>query len=415
MEKEGKTILLIIDPQKDFTDDNRATLSAKAPYSGTLQVTGARADYVRIGRLIDETHGESNDGTPFAHIDEIHVSLDTHTINHIGHYGYWQVDKADGNGFVDAVNIIDDWPLLIINDKGEITSEKPSQNKYTYRAKNPDLREYTMKYLQKHNQVKGVSVIWAQHCIEKSSGHQVADILKKSLDDFSKLTGKPVKYHIKGQNELSEMYSIFGAVVPVEEVDVEISKNIDLCYSDGKNMSWLKNNFDTSYDRAKGCNTYEDVITKINLDTSINDGLMETLLNGGKNKVLVCGEARTHCVKSSMEHLVQYAKNKQYPISNIMLLVDGSSPILPPEIFKDDLGDLIKAEGGKVVKIMIPKDPTNPTSVGKINEIELFGTNLMSGGRRTRKNKLTKIVSRRLKKKIAKRSNTRRKTYRRKH
>ena len=62
---DGKNILLIIDPQIDF-------------HTGSLAVPHAEEDAKKIVELI-------NSGK----FDEIHVSLDTHTKNHIGHSGFY--------------------------------------------------------------------------------------------------------------------------------------------------------------------------------------------------------------------------------------------------------------------------------------------------------------------------------------
>lgn len=183
------------------------------------------------------------------------------------------------------------------------------------------------------------------------------------------------------------MYSIFGAVVPVEDID-NTKNDKSICYS-GPNTD--------KYDKGKGCDSYEEVIKKINLETGLNTDLMENILNGGKNRVFVCGEARTHCVKSSMEHLIQYNNVKGYETKNIILLKDGSSPI---PTFKDDLINepdalgYVTANGGQEVNIMLNKN-FSPA-------LTQFFEDAKTGGkrrRRTRKNKRAKLGGSRRQKK----------------
>jgi nicotinamidase-related amidase len=164
-----KNVLLIIDPQNDFSEAKDGSRSA-----GALAVTGSNGDYERIIKLIKTNI-----------FKEIHVSLDTHTENHIGHAGFY-----------DSLNVSSDVRFIRNN------------------AKNKNHQDYLTKYRQKHSSVRpgpehGVAT-WPNHCIENSVGHKVVDEL---LDALNKATCE-VKYHIKGQNELSEMYSmVVNAVV----------------------------------------------------------------------------------------------------------------------------------------------------------------------------------------------------------
>ena len=191
--KKEKVIVLIIDPQKSFTD---------LPEGGSLAVDGANSDYENIIKMLEAVRDK---------IDEIHVSLDTHTLNHIGHPGFWK--QTDGTGIPNSI-----FRLSIDKETNKITGTSIIDNSIiTVTPKNPNLNEYVYEYLQWFNteaNTHGQSCfIWFDHCIEGTDGHKVAKILQDKLTDL----GNKVKYHIKGQNNLAEMYSIFKAEYPVEE------------------------------------------------------------------------------------------------------------------------------------------------------------------------------------------------------
>lgn len=283
----AKTILLIIDPQVDFT-------------TGTLAVPGAKEDYDRIIKLMNGNKIEFN---------EIHVSLDTHNKDHIGHPSFWIEEKHPEKKHPDPFQV-----LSITNDgiiKAGETIVKPVDGDIEYAKK-------YVKHLQnKYNKTKLAPMIWDYHCMVPDKGpivninenetngfgHEVASPLKEKLE--SPQIKNKVKYHIKGQNNLTEMYSIFGAEFVSEKANKKQEGPIQI----------------EEYD------TYDEAITKTNLYVARNEKLMERLLNGGNNIVYVCGQARTHCVKESLKHLLEYAVKKGYDTTKIRLLYNMSSPI----------------------------------------------------------------------------------------
>ena len=64
-----KTILLIIDPQKDFHDTKKVDSSYK--YAATLPVSGSTKNAKEIAKMIKDHVTE---------IDEIYITLDTHHV-----------------------------------------------------------------------------------------------------------------------------------------------------------------------------------------------------------------------------------------------------------------------------------------------------------------------------------------------
>jgi len=338
---EGKNILLIIDPQNDFSDvtkdkDGSEIKRSAEPikrgtdyndYDGNLKVVGASNDYRKIIEFIEK----NNDS-----LDEIHVSLDTHTDRHIGHPGFWsRVDEsgkpltgADGNPLetddTDGLRILETTDnehvykgtsqVMFFSNVFHGDEETRYYTPRKYEGVNYDaLREYVKEYINfyysennKHGQVPW---IWRTHCIEDSEGHKIAKELQDCLDKYP---GK-VKYHIKGQNNLAEMYSIFSAEMPVKkEIMDKLSKEKytgNKSISDGDNFPFT------------GVESYEDTKKYVNLDTERNTKLMDHLLGFERNKfgkiekdnmnrIFVCGEAKTHCVKSSLIDLMEYASNR---------------------------------------------------------------------------------------------------------
>jgi nicotinamidase-related amidase len=313
-----KNVLLIIDPQRDFTDKNIDGTS------GSLQVPGAAEDYKRIIAMLDKVT-----------FDEIHVSLDTHTKNHIGHPGFWRqtnreaipntiymldIDK-DKKDVITGVNILrgleipkpDGTTIKPFAEMPDITVEPDNISMRT----KPYVKEYLRWFNGPNNKHGQRCYIWFEHCIEGTPGHKIYEPLQEKLNE---IRGKQVKvkYHIKGQNNLAEMYSIFSAENPVSK-DNMVQYN-ELIYDVDKRNTKKDGSSD---------DTYEGVIQKVNLKTELNTDLLNELLGTpeNQNKVYICGEARTHCVKSSVIDLLEYADKKKYDQQNIIFIKDCSSPI----------------------------------------------------------------------------------------
>ena len=346
-------ILLIIDPQNDFSDAD----GINRMEDGNLHVKGSSSDYAKIIDFINSNKD---------HINEIHISLDTHTDRHIGHPGFWSRKKGDR--YIDADDS-DGLRILTIGENGKIygTSVLPDNildgderireyipRKYddmsdeTYKLLNNYVIEYinffkikknekipenffeAIAYMEaqkiktpidtandnknKHNQL---AWIWRTHCIEKTEGHKVANELKKAIDEFKKLEDKKVIYHIKGQNNLSEMYSIFSAENDIYKIYKIYDQLKPLIYTGDNN---------NEYSKKDGIANYEDVIKCQNTITDRNVELMERLL-GTNNRIFICGQAKTHCVKSSLIDLMEYMTETKISTDRVVLLSNMTSPI----------------------------------------------------------------------------------------
>lgn len=318
--------LLIIDPQNDFSpklDGHRS--------DGALAVKDANKDYENIAKLI-------NSGI----FDEIHVSLDTHTPYHIGHAGFyknanhtakpWAQENTDFNPAGDILNKnIQGFSIDPTNPAGQT-----------------QLEQYLESYRNHHS---GPVMLWPYHCLEGKKGHEIVHEL---IEPLKNQKGK-VKYHIKGQNEMAEMYSIFSAAVPPSKVGVKIPYRYKGNVGSAPDYSGIPesreaNDYKTKY-LSKGVESYEQAKRCVNLEVELNTGLLDNLL-GNNSEVYICGEAKSHCVKDSAMDMLKY-KNHRYR-KNIFLLNDCTSPVVVEGLdfltnaFKDAADNLVKEFGENV-------------------------------------------------------------------
>jgi nicotinamidase-related amidase len=138
------------------------------------------------------------------------------------------------------------------------------------------------------------------------------------------------------------MYSIFSAERPVPS---ELAETLRHCIYTGATTEGVYDN--------NGYQSYEAAINSpANLNTQMNYSLMDRLLGitqetpSGINTVYICGQARTHCVKSSAIDLMDYARSKGVSSERIVFLENCSSPI--PGV-PDDLSDIVRSKGYTVV------------------------------------------------------------------
>ena len=314
IEGSDKLNMLIIDPQKDFHE------------GGNLAVIGAKYDSSLIASFIQKQKDKLN---------KVFVSLDTHTHYHIGHAGYWKLATESNKGQFNEAFFSPFTMFSIESDKimakgKEVLPRKDALLEWTKAY----VRQLTTKKIE-----KGVPLIWPEHCIEKSDGHKVYEPLKIVLDT---ITDK-VEYHIKGQNEVAEMYSIFQAEKPVLPQD---KLNDELCYS---GVLPIK--------QSSKINTPgSDVPDGAYLNTEFNGELYDSLTKDGF-PILICGEALSHCVNWSLRDLVnklisdaneKYCKSGMLIPDKVILLLNASSAVGG---FTENVNNLIDFCEKKNVKI----------------------------------------------------------------
>ena len=160
--------------------------------------------------------------------------------------------------------------------------------------------EYVQKYCDalEHSNKQSL-VIWPYHCLIGSSGHNVRDVILDALHSWTEKYGKNVQYVMKGQNKLTEHYSALAADVPVEE----------------------------------------DKNTMLNVD------LMLKFESG--TKIVVCGQAKSHCVNHTVRDIIQNLKNKA-DASKIILLEDAMSSVSGFDAVSEQFIDYTKEAGVQI-------------------------------------------------------------------
>lgn len=142
----------------------------------------------------------------------------------------------------------------------------------------PKHAEHALKYVQTLEANKRfVMCIWPEHCLIGTPGHAVSPLLNPALQNWAVHHLTTVDYVLKGQNCLTEMYSALKA-------DVEIEGDCS---------------------------------------TKINTALIESLQT--YDKVLVCGEALSHCVNFTTRDLVDHWPKEN--LSKICILKDAASSV----------------------------------------------------------------------------------------
>ena len=134
---------------------------------------------------------------------------------------------------------------------------------------------------------------WPVHCVKGTDGHLVHSELQNQFNIWSKQSGKEVHYIEKGSNKFTEMYSALSAEVPQEN--------------------------DSS--------------------TQLNTKLIKSL--NENDYVIVFGQAKSHCVKSTVEDYL----NNIGPTTKIILLNDLTSSVPGFEHLGDELEKTLTDKG----------------------------------------------------------------------
>lgn len=294
---KAPTILLIIDPQNDFheapTPDGRP---------GSLAVKGSNADAERIAKLIREHVQE---------IDEIFVTLDSHHKKHIAHEAFWKKhddnDKAAPAQLAPYSQLSHDPrdpsekclyvvtnPQAKSSEEGEEREELVLDKDSKWYPKDISLKEWVVDYSRKLQEGDNHFrlTIWPNHCLIGTLGHAINPKIQEALAEWSRHPGhigRTIKYVCKGMNCLTEMYSAIQAEVPIT--------------SDPSTMK--------------------------------NSRVLGEIQKAAK--LLVCGQAKSHCVNYTVRDIYKYLfdpkhrsgppDEKDLKIGNVYILEDGMSPV----------------------------------------------------------------------------------------
>jgi nicotinamidase/pyrazinamidase len=171
-----------------------------------------------------------------------------------------------------------------------------------FKAADPLMQEWALKYcktLEAGGRFK--HLIWPYHCVMGTPGHAVAPVLMPALEKWSQERGRAITWVLKGQNNHTEMYSALKAEVPVP-----------------------------------GDPT-----------TELNTQLIADLAK--HSQVIVCGEAKSHCVNWTTRDLVS-GWPKGRPFSDIVVLSDGTCSVGGFEEMANEFFTDMEKQGVTLVK-----------------------------------------------------------------
>jgi len=269
----GNDALFLIDTQIGFCQ----------PGAG-LYVNGAEKDIANISEFIYRNTGN---------LAKIFLSMDTHHVHQIFFPSFWR----DESGRSPA-------PYTIIAYDDLLA-------KRWFPRRDEAWAEAYVRRLEE--QGKYQLCIWPYHTMLGSVDHALQPLLYEACLYHSLVRGEPLRFVLKGEQPLTENYSVFAP-------------EVELLQTGGK-------------DRSVGV---------------FNRGLAEQL--GSYDRIFIAGEASSHCVKATIEDFLSYAaENNPELTSRLCILADCMSPVSPvpgadfPLIAAKALEDFAAA-GAKVVR-----------------------------------------------------------------
>ena len=236
-----------------------------------LFVTGAVEDNIRLCKFI-----YSNLNL----ITEIIPTLDTHKAMAIFHPIFW-VDEAGKNPEPNTIISLKD----VETGKWKVNPEIGFNLNYGDYSK---LQKYAFYYLQKlEKEGKYPLTIWPYHSMLGGIGHALVSAVEEAIFFHNIARNSQTKFEIKGDNILTENYSVLRSEVLEDENGNKIGRK--------------------------------------------NNTLIEKLLNF--DAVIIAGQAKSHCVAWTIADLLVEIKAKDPQLTQkIYLLEDCTSPVVVPGI-----------------------------------------------------------------------------------
>merc|ERR1719163_547258 len=150
-------------------------------------------------------------------------------------------------------------------------------------------------------------MVWPHHCLKHHEGHRIFPELQQALIEWERFTGKFVRYELKGQYRLTDMYSVFR---PIAYVSKEFD---DRGFEQGK------------YTETRLGNTVRWKPFTRDSESAFNSNLYDELMRC--SEIVVGGEAESHCVNHSVRHLVDQMKRDGVRDCTVTVLEDATSPV----------------------------------------------------------------------------------------
>jgi len=145
-----------------------------------------------------------------------------------------------------------------------------------------------------------VHMVWPVHCQIGTWGQCVHAALQEALDAWEDRTGRRVDHVLKGENPWTEHYSAMQAEIP------------------------------DPHDEATG----------------LNRRLLARLARA--ERVLIAGEAGSHCVRATVEHLVE---NWPHAADRLVLVEDAISPVAGFEAVYQDFLTRMRERGLRIARL----------------------------------------------------------------
>lgn len=270
-----RVALLLIDVQRDFCH-TEGTL-----YVGGRSGTGAIDDSRRIAEFIYREMGS---------ISSIIPTMDTHEAFQIFTPAFWQ----DQEGHMLLPHDMIDGNLQVIRG-GQPSGLRASVNPMITRDVIGDPNAYMWLQKQAAYYVaeltragKYMLYIWPEHCVLGSLGHTLVGVVQEARMFHSYVRGAQNQVQVKGGNPLTENYSIFGPEVTTRW--------------DGKGTIASK-----------------------------NANFLRVLLD--YDAVIIAGQASSHCVKSSIDDLLDEIQVKDSALAKkVYVLRDCTSAVVVPGV-----------------------------------------------------------------------------------
>ena len=177
-----------------------------------------------------------------------------------------------------------------------ITAANVKSGKWTPRYE----RDYVIRYLETlEAEGEFRHFIWPEHCLIGSKGAALDDTIMEALLAWTHRTGRDYKAIIKGTNPLTEHFGVFRAQVPVTNAP----------------------------------------------ETELDQAFLNDL--AAFDQILVAGEARSHCVATSVNQILKYAPEL---VPKVIILSDCMSNVTNFEEIADPIYEEAAQKGMTFLK-----------------------------------------------------------------
>ncbi len=294
-EDEIRTCLLLIDVQNTFCIPDFEL------FVGGRSGNGAVEDNIRLCRFIYQN---------IPHITKIACTLDTHTAMQIFHEIFW----IDDNGEHPI-------PLQTLITQEDINTKKWSVNPSIAGNLNRDTHAKKQLTAYSEHYIKTLTAdgkfpltIWPYHAMLGGIGHAIVSAVDEACFFHAIARESQTHYELKGQNPLTENYSILRPEVLIDESGNPIAQK--------------------------------------------NDTFLSALLEF--DRLIIAGQAKSHCVAWTVSDLLDEIQQIDLDLAEKVFLVeDLTSPVVVPDVvdYSDAADAAFEAFSQSGMNIVTSTDP----------------------------------------------------------